>query len=211
MVGVVPGAMTTFFGWIREVQWEVFAFCLGFFLSWILGGRLIDRVKKEKKDLKYRLQNEEGLLSGRLSSIWPEHEGSHRSNNSQKDLVAERTNPSAGETMESPLGQKVEEPDKISVARTRVLQESLLEQDVQERLSDSTRRRKVRITKRYGRDNKIKLQTSLVGLEDKPPDVGKNYRVFTKDGKVFTSSPVTKVAGKLIHTKNSTYEIDVLN
>jgi hypothetical protein len=40
--------------------------------------------------------------------------------------------------------------------------------------------------------------------------VGKRYLIFEDEGKVFATSPVTKVTETHIHTKSSVYRIEVL-
>lgn len=67
--------------------------------------------------------------------------------------------------------------------------------------------RKVRLTKMSGDKSQGK---AIVGWEDKAPLVGQGYRVFREDGGIILTSVVIKVASGEIRTRNSVYQIEVL-
>jgi hypothetical protein len=68
--------------------------------------------------------------------------------------------------------------------------------------------RRVRLTKvsrrRPGDD------TSVMGWEMKRPALGKSYLVYTDKGSVFRTSVVVKMVSGYIRTRNSAYQIDLL-
>jgi hypothetical protein len=68
-------------------------------------------------------------------------------------------------------------------------------------------RRKVWISKVLGQNTKITLQTAFIGTEERPPRVGKSYRVLTGEKVVFCTSTVVRVAPGYIQTRNSVYRL----
>lgn len=73
------------------------------------------------------------------------------------------------------------------------------------------RPRKVRVTKMSGKEGaQLDVQTTIVGWEEARPRVGRNYRLIQEDGGVFSSAPLTKIASGYFQTRNSLYQIEVL-
>ena len=68
--------------------------------------------------------------------------------------------------------------------------------------------RKVRITKMGGARGK--MQAVIVGWEESPPQVGKIYRVFQENGSVIRTTPVTRVSPGYVQTRNSLYQLEVV-
>jgi hypothetical protein len=67
----------------------------------------------------------------------------------------------------------------------------------------------VRLTKVQGREGSpFKVGYALVGYDERLPEVGKSYRILTREGEVFATSEVTRVDSGLIHTRNSIYRIE---
>lgn len=70
--------------------------------------------------------------------------------------------------------------------------------------------RVVKITKTSRKDpSRLAFHTSI-GWEAEEPCVGKSYRIYSQDGGIFYSAPVTKVATDHFQTQNSLYRIEVL-
>ncbi len=70
------------------------------------------------------------------------------------------------------------------------------------------RLRKVRLAKVS--QTKKGDDAAIVGWEESPPALGKSYRIFTDTGGVFRTSILVKVAPGYIRTRNSLYEVKVL-
>lgn len=70
------------------------------------------------------------------------------------------------------------------------------------------RLRKVRLTK--ASQTKKGADAAVVGWEESPPALGKSYKIFTDTGGVFRTSILVKVAPGYIRTRNSLYEVQVL-
>jgi hypothetical protein len=68
--------------------------------------------------------------------------------------------------------------------------------------------RKVKLTRVSG--GKGKPQPAIVGWEEHPPRVGQIYRVFQENGSVVRTSPITRFAGGYVQTRNSLYQIEVV-
>lgn len=74
--------------------------------------------------------------------------------------------------------------------------------------ADYTRKRKVRL-RRCGGGLQI-LDTIIEGWEQQPPVVGKSYVVLQENGRFIRTSSITKITGKFLHTRNSVYELEIL-
>jgi hypothetical protein len=75
--------------------------------------------------------------------------------------------------------------------------------------TSNPKRRKVRLTQILGK-GAAQPQTPVVGIEDLPPEEGKEYRVLTDRGSLFQTSIVIKVAPGYIKTENAFYELAVI-
>jgi len=79
-------------------------------------------------------------------------------------------------------------------------------------LKEERSTRKVRITKASGKNHvPVRPFSSVEGWEAEQPKVGEKYRLYTHDGHVFATSPVTAVKSDYLQTQNSLYRIEVLS
>jgi hypothetical protein len=72
-------------------------------------------------------------------------------------------------------------------------------------------KRKVRVIKLSGENSETGAKTSVIGLEEAPPEVGNHYVVIIEQGEIFCTSPVSRISSRYIQTKNSLYEIELIN
>jgi hypothetical protein len=71
-----------------------------------------------------------------------------------------------------------------------------------------TGKRRVRLTRLGG--GKGELNKVIEGWEDGEPRVGKSYRVFQDSGRVIRTSPLTRVSGEFLQSRNSLYQLEVI-
>lgn len=173
------------YGWI----WQPFIFlilavCLGFLIVWILFRMSVKDLREEIRNLRDRLRRSESTPSKRSKL---------------QKLEALRL-------IRHPI------PDRRALVDTGTVQEA--EEDLRLSASEGSDRsplgRKVRLTKRLGKETQIKLQSSFVGFESMPPQVGRSYRIHLESGKVLCTSTVAQILPRFIETQNSLYEFEVL-
>jgi hypothetical protein len=72
--------------------------------------------------------------------------------------------------------------------------------------------RKVRLIKIRGSHGLVsRLPLPIIGLELAPPLLGERYLVIRERGTLLCTSPVTSISDRHIRTRNSVYQIEVLN
>jgi hypothetical protein len=193
MVGIIYST------WILQyIALATVGFFLGFLIRKLLDGPCIRTMKEQIKELTMHLMEAERLLSERAEGLWKSDTSSGIGDGYTRAVRDATTDQISEERIEFPVPEREE------------FEKTIVDLDIREaeQLSELSANRKVRIRKLSGIDTKIKLLTSFVGFEEERPVVGKKYRVFTQDGKVFSSSPVSTISGNFIRTKNSIYEIE---
>jgi hypothetical protein len=175
------------YGWIwQPLSFLILAICLGFLIVWILFRMSVKDLREEIRNLRDRLRRSESTASKRAK---------------EQNLEAPRL-----------IRHPMQDRRALALVDTGTVQEA--EKDV--RLSDSEGSdrsplgRRVRLTKRLGKETQIKLQTSFVGFERMPPQVGRSYRIHLESGKVLCTSTVAQILPRFIETQNSLYEFEVL-
>ncbi len=69
-------------------------------------------------------------------------------------------------------------------------------------------RRRVRLTRLGG--GKGQTHRVIEGWENGEPQLGKSYLIFQDSGRVVRTSPLTRVSGAFLQTRNSLYQLEIL-
>ncbi|MEJ5376571.1 MAG: hypothetical protein WHX93_08330 [bacterium] len=70
-------------------------------------------------------------------------------------------------------------------------------------------RRRIRLTRLGG--GKGETHRIIEGWENEEPRVGKSYLIFQEGGRVLRTSPLTRISGAFVQTRNSLYQIEILD
>jgi hypothetical protein len=199
-------------GPVQYIAFTIISFLLGAFIGKLFGGPSFKAMREEEEKLKVRLMEAERLLSERTERLWGNLRSLGKGLGSQSDSHLETWDHRNRADMLDIANQYADEPIEDTPQEGEELEETIIYSSIPEAdpLSELSAKRKVQVKKLAGVDTKIKTLTSFVGLEEERPVLGKKYRVFIENGKVFKSSPVTDITGNFIRTKNSIYEINVL-
>ena len=179
---------------LKFVIFPIFAFILGFLIRRFLNKRFLNEMNDEIEDLRNRLRSAKKLLSREYQPL-ARHGEVYAEKKSRVEAASPGDDPSIKDTMETALDR----------GETTSIHPDSTDQ------SPPRRKRTVRLVKVFGKESKTKLPSTIVGIEEMPPEVGRSYRLIQGDGSAFCTSTVTKVGVGYIRTENSVYEIEVVN
>jgi len=69
-------------------------------------------------------------------------------------------------------------------------------------------RRRVRLTRLGG--GKGETHRVIEGWENREPQLGKSYLIFQESGRVVRTSPLTRISGAFLQTRNSLYQLEII-
>lgn len=69
-------------------------------------------------------------------------------------------------------------------------------------------RRRVRLTRLGG--GKGETHRVIEGWENGEPQLGKSYLIFQESGRVVRTSPLTRISGGFLQTRNSLYQLEII-
>jgi hypothetical protein len=179
---------------LKFVIFPIVAFILGFLIRRFLNKRFINEMNDETEDLRNRLRSAKRLLSREYQPL-----AKHGEVYGEQESRVEEASPGDDSSVKDTMETALDRGDTTSIH------------------PDSTdqpppgQKRTVRLVKVFGKESKTKLPSTIVGIEEVPPEVGRSYRVIQGDGSAFCTSTVTKVGIGYIRTENSVYEIEVVN
>lgn len=179
---------------LKFVIFPIVAFILGFLIRRFLNKRFLNEMNDEIEDLRNRLRSAKRLLSREYQPL-------------AKDVQVFGEQKSRVEV--ASLGDDFSLKDTMETAPDRGEKTGIHPDSTDQ--EPPPQKRTVRLVKVFGKERKTKLPSTVVGIEEVPPEVGRSYRVIQGDGSAFCTSTVTKVGVGYIRTENSVYEIEVVN
>lgn len=179
------------------IAFVIICFCLGFLLRGLSYKRLASDLREEIEELSTRLRGAEKLLSAEIYNF-----------NESKELD---TGYEALRCFES----------QSNGPNPRTFNDALLDQSYKQRESEHEPpqaqnhqpQRVVRLVMIFGENGgrSMNTPTTLIGLEERPPELGECYRVIQPSGLIFHTSIVTKVGVGYVWTKDAFVGIEELS